>query len=419
MHQASISDTTDRIHSWSPCGDVLTLITNRDGPMEVHINQMEPAVDELFCQLAAKLSSLFPSEMELPPEPKWNLKDNIGANKSFVDQSDFSAIMVPLYTKFKALMQSPKEASHQKSPNSTFQLDSSWLESEQEVLEKIFLILLLTGGGIPPRTFSIAALQYRKTTSEKRNLYFLNDTLCFIWPKAKCNSLAKGSSSESLFAYPPRLNWFIFIYLGIIRKFTIETMKEQNLFLGEMDNKLFVYTTKSKRGSSWDAHTMNSVLGNLTEHIFNSKSTVPDMRQLMQAIYSQYFEMGRKGTGIMEATANRMGNHSLTVAVNWYGRTTSKENDWIQPCIACSKAWHCWLGLIPYDPIISSHFGSLPFLQRRENKLVANDTASHWINGKDLRVLEKLGLKELISKLLSKVRLSKYLLLSEDLMLSY
>ena len=411
MLQASASDATDQIHSWSPCSDVLPIVTNRNEPIVVHIDKIRQAVDSLFRDLATALSLLFPSQMGIPSELEWNSKDDINAPNSFVDQDDFLTMMSPIYTRFTTDMHSPSEPSHKIWSNNNFQPDkfSKWLQLGQRTLRTIFLILLLTGGGIPPKAFSIAALQYR-TTSEKNNLY-LQGVLCFVWPKEKSDSQSRSALSDSLFAYPPRLNWFIFIYLGIIRRFAVETMTEQGWPLGEMESKLFVSPgTANECGSPWKPITIDSALGDITGKIFGFQFKVFDLCQLMQAIYSQHFEKGREKMGIVEAIPNCLSNHSQPIAANWYGRSNSKEDEWVKPCIAYSKAWHCWLGLIPYDPIIFAYLGNPPVLQRHRNEAAANKTVSTWVKDKGAKSLEKSDLGGFVYSSLAKVSLDRCLL---------
>jgi len=409
VFQASMSDTTDRIHSWSPDGDILTLVTTHSDPMRIHLNRIKPAVDSLFKKLAIDLASLFPGQIGdgLPPEPEWDIGDALGATQPFVDHKDFLEITSPLYTKFNNSMQSLDEPCHQIWSLNGLQLEkfSSWLKLEQEVLETIFLILLFTGGGVSPRTLSISALQYRSTASQKRNLHLLHGTLCFVWPKAKYNSQSGDDSSDSLYAYPPQLNWLIFIYLGVIRRFTIGVMKMQKWSLGEMETKLFVYTgAKSTRGFPWKAAFMNATLRGFSEQVFDSQPRVSDLRQLTQSIYSLHFQGVEEMEGIMEVAANHMANHSKNVSRNFYGRTNLSIEEWTQLCLACSKAWHCWLGLIPYNSISDSHLKKIPILQRHRNQAMANLSASIWIKDHREQMLQVTRVQDLLNRLISKVR---------------
>ena len=66
VYQASIYDTTDLIHSWSPNDDILTLSTTHSGPKKVHLDRIKPAVDSLFTNLITALSSLLPHQMGFP-----------------------------------------------------------------------------------------------------------------------------------------------------------------------------------------------------------------------------------------------------------------------------------------------------------------------------------------------------------------
>ncbi|KAF9643912.1 hypothetical protein BDM02DRAFT_3191090 [Thelephora ganbajun] len=407
VFQASISETTNRIHSWSPSGDILTLVTTHSDPMKIDLHKIKPAVDSLFSKLAVDLTSLLPGQMGdgLPPEPKWNIQDTLGATQPFIDQEDFLAMISPLYTKFNTSMRLPNESHHHIWSHNGIQLEkfSIWLELEQKVLKTIFLILLFTGGGVSPRALSIAALQYCATTSHKRNLYLLHGTLCFAWPKAKSNSQSSSDSCDSLYAYPPQLNWLIFIYLGVIRRFTIEVLEEQKWSLGEIKNKLFVHTwAESTRGFPWKAAFMNTILGDFSKHVFDSQPKVSDFRQLTQSIYSLHFQRSKDMEGLMEVTANRMGNHTKGVSTRYYGRSNLAIEEWSQLCLACSRAWHCWLGLIPYDTIISLHLGDIPILQRHRNQVVANLSANIWIKEHKGQVLQVAGIQEFLGRLLAK-----------------
>lgn len=411
VYPASISDTTDRAHNWSPDGDILTLITTHDGPMKVHLNKIKPAVDSLFNNLTTTITLLLPTKMGLPIEPKWDFQDTLKTPESFIDQSDFLAIISPLYTQFNTSMRSLNEPHHQIWSANGFQSKKfiAWLEQEQQALKIIFLILLFTGGGVSPRAFSISALQYRATTTNKRNLYLLHGALCFAWPKAKGNSQSSNNSSDSLYAYPPQLNWLLFIYLGIIRRFTIEVLEEVKWSLGEMENKLFVNTkATSGRGVPWQAAYMNTILGEFSETVFDSRSRVPDLHQLTQSIYSLHFQGNQEKEGVMEAAANLMGNHTKGVAHRYYGQSNLPTEEWSRICFACSKAWHCWLGLVPYNNSITSSLGDLPILQRSRNQALANLSASNWIKDHREQILQVTEVRELLKKLLSKVRLNLY-----------
>jgi hypothetical protein len=405
VYPASISDTTDKIHSWSPSGDVLTLVTTHDGPMDIQLNKIKPAVDLLFQELATILTALLPSQMEkqLFLEPEWKIQDNLTTTTPFVDQKEFLSIISPLHTKFSTSMKSPEESYHQIWLGGAFQTNKfeAWLNLEQQALQKIFLILLFTGGGVSPRTFSIAALRYRGSTG-KRNLYLHHQALCFAWPKAKVNSQSgDNSSSNSLYSYPPQLNWLLFIYLGVIRKFTVTVLKERKWSLGEMEDKLFVHTgIKKSRGSSWEAALMNTILGDFSEGVFGSHPRVSDFRQLTQSIYSLHFCRREEMEEIMEATANKMGNHTKKVSKRYYGK-----NNWnieeFDLFFACSQAWHCWLGLVPYPS--ASHLGDLPILERRKNQAVANLQASKWIKNHIENTSAVTDTKDLFDRLLSQV----------------
>lgn len=406
VYPASISDTTDKLHSWSPAGDILTLMSTH-GPMTIQLDKIKPAVDLLFGDLASTLLSLFPSQVEVPPEPKLDLKDTLDAIEPFVDQHDFLALFSPLYARFTASMRSPNESHHQIWSNNKFQSKNfaKWLLLEQEALRKIFLILLFTGGGISPRAFSITALQYRNTPTNKRNLYFFHGALSFAWPKAKGNSWSKGGLADSLYSYPPQLNWSLFIYLGIIRRFTIEVMREQKWSLGQIEYTLFTYTGANVNcGTPWKAAFMNSVSGSFSEDIFNSQLRVSDFRQLTQSIHSLHFQKNTEMEGIVVETANQMGNHSPGVAIRYYGKTNLTVQEWSQICYACSKAWHCWLGLISHDSTISSHLGQLPILQRRRNQVIAGFSATAWIGSHGAQISPIKSVKEFLDKLLLKVR---------------
>lgn len=188
-------------------------------------------------------------------------------------------------------MMSPGESRHQTWSDGKFQYDKfvKWLELEQKVLQKIFLIILFTGGGISPWTLSISELQYREIASGGRNLCFHNGSLCFAFPRAKKNSQSKGDISHSLYAFPPQLNWPLSIYLGIIQQFTIQVMKENNWSLGKLEEHLFVYTKSGAMcGFAWKASYMNVVLGNFSKSLFGSSFRVPDFCQVTQAIYEFY-----------------------------------------------------------------------------------------------------------------------------------
>lgn len=406
VYPASIADTTDRIHSWSPNGDIITLVTTHSEPMQIHLDKIKPAVDSLFSSLATILISLLPSQMmeQLPPEPQWESKDNLTATIPFVDQDEFLSMISPLYTKFNASMRSPEESCHQIWSGNTLQVDKleKWLDLEQQALQKIFLILLFTGGGVSPRTFTIAALQYRDPPG-KRNLYLHHQVLCFAWPKAKANSQSGNNSSDSLYSYPPQLNWLLFIYLGVVRRFTIDVVKGLKWSLGEMERTLFVNTgMKTTRGHSWKTPLMNNILGKFGEDIFNSNPRVADLRQLTQSVYSLHFCGRKEMEEIMEAAANKMGNHTKGVSKRWYGR-----DNWtlggFEFFFACSQAWHCWLGLIPYDSSITLYLGELPILQRRRNQGVANLRASLWIRDHGRVVPAITSIRDLLSRLLPKV----------------
>lgn len=409
VYPASISDSTDRIHSWSPDGDIITLITTHDGPMDIHLNKIKPAVDSLFKDLAATLATLLPSQMgnQLPLEPKWEIQDNLTATIPFVDQDTFLSMISPLYIQFSTSMRSSEESDHQIWSDDGFQTEKfeEWLKLEQKVLQKIFLILLFTGGGISPRTFSIAALQYRNSP-EKRNLYLHHGFLCFAWPKAKANSQSNlNSSSDSLYSYPIQLNWLLFIYLGIIRRFTVEVMEELKWSLGDMKNKLFVYSgMKKNRGFSWEAALMNDILGDFSKNIFGSCPRVADFRQLTQSIYSLHFCKREEMVDIMEATANKMGNHTKDVSKRYYNRN-NRIIEGFDTCFACSQAWHCWLGLLPYNSTIKTQLGELPILQRRRNQDLASLKSKMWIRVHKPEQFTVVNIGGLLARLLSQVSL--------------
>jgi hypothetical protein len=408
VYRASICDSTDRIHSWSPDGDILTLSTTHSGPIKVHLDRIKPAVDSLFTNLITALSSLLPHQMEFPSEVALDLHDDLEISKSFVDQDSFLDKITPLYTQFEASMRSPDESSHQIWSGNKFQPKNfkTWLALEQKALEQILLILLFTGGGISPRTSSVAALQFRPT-SERRNLYLLNQSLCFVWPKAKANSRSNSGSSDSLYAYPPQLNWSLFIYLGVIRRFTIAIISEQSWSLGAIETTLFVYSGMAdNRGTPWTSAFMNSTLGGFSEHVFDSQCRVSDLRQLTQSIYSLHFQRCEEMEGIMEETANRMGNHTKAVAIRYYGKAGATREEWAQFCTACSRAWHCWLGLISYDHIIGLHLGDIPILQRRRNQVVAELSAIIWIKDHRSQILKIEGVQDFFDRLQLKVSLN-------------
>lgn len=418
VYPASITDGTDRINSWSPAGDVLTLVTTHGEPMKIHLDQMKPAVDSLFEELATSLSQLFPNASGLPSEVKWEPQDNLGTLEALVDQADFLKTISPLYIQFSTAMFSPDEPIHQIWLGNKFQAAKfiEWLELEQKVLQTIFLIILFTGGGVSPRTFSIAGLQYRQTPSAKRNLYVHSGVLCFAWPKAKGNSRSIGDVSHSLFSFPSQLNWLLFIYLGIIRKFTIEVLEKQKWSLGQLETFLFVHTgNKKNHGSPWEAYHMNSVLGKFSQSLFGSSFRVSDFRQITQAIYYQHFQGRREMENIMEDTANRMGNHTKQVAHHYYAKidiTSTEDSELsaqaIELCIACSKAWHCWLGLIPYDHMISTKLGPLSILQRQQNYTVAQMQTKIWLLENVDKISPPTNLHDFLVASFSLVRLTSY-----------
>lgn len=372
--------------------------------MEISLAKIKPAVDSLFGSLTTILTTLLPSQMgkQLPPEPMWTSKDSLVAKDPLVDQPEFLAMISPLYTQFETFMQSSGESDHQLWSEDGYQVDrfKVWLELEQKALQKIFLILLFTGGGVSPRAFTIAALQYRNS-SERRNLYLHNGVLCFAWPKTKANS--RLNNSTSLYSYPPQLNWLLFIYLGIIRRFTVRVMKELKWSLGEMENKLFVGTGVGKgRGSCWGTDFMNSTVENFSQNVFGSRVRVGDLRQLTQAIYSLHFYKREEMEEIMEETVNKMGNHTQNVSRRYYARNDRTMGGY-ELCLACSKAWHCWLGLISYDLAIGSYLGELPILQRRRNQVVANLQSNVWVKDNKTTMPVFAGIEDLLKRLLSKV----------------
>lgn len=288
---------------------------------------------------------------------------------------------------------------------------NKWLELEQQALRKILLIILLTGGGVSPRTFSLAGLQYKQTPSTKRNLYLHNGVLCFAWPIAKTNSRSSGGISHSLYSYPPQLNWLLFIYLGIIRRFTVSVMKEHKWSLGQLETSLFVYTgNSSNRGSPWEASHMNSVLGVFSQSLFDSPFKVSDLHQITQAIYYQHFQKRREMDDIMEKAANTMGNHTKDVASHYYSSNYTMATsgsqltvEAIELCISCSKAWHCWLGLIPYDCSISTRLGSLPILQRQQNQGVAQLAVENWLLKNKEDISAPKNINDFLARLFSQV----------------
>ena len=415
VYPESISDTTNRINSWSPEGDVLTLVTTHDEPMKIHLNQMKPAVDLLFSDLTAALAELFPGGMDFPKKVQWELEDSLGTPIAFVDQPGFEKVISPLYTHFITKMSSPDEPTHQIFSGNTFQAPKfkEWMDLEQKALEKIFLIILFTGGGVSPRTFSISALQF-KETSTKRNLYLHNGVLCFAWPKAKINSRSGSGGSHSLYSFPPQLNWPLFIYLGIIRKFAVHIIERQMWSLGQLQTSLFVYTGVGiNRGSPWEASHMNTILGHFSQSLFNSPIRVSDFRQITQSIYFQHFQRRKEMTDIMEDVANRMGNHSGDVANRYYpgnDSTSAKDPELslqvIELCIACSRAWHCWLGLISYDDMIGSSLGPLPILQKHHNKVVSQLKAGDWLFRNKGKILPQKNIHDLLTRVFSAVRLT-------------
>ena len=417
MYPESILDTTNRINSWSPEGDTLTLITTHNEPMKIHLDQMKPAVDSLFEELATNLTQLFPDGMNFPPKVQWESKDSLGTSVAFVDQPDFEEVISPLYDQFTTKISLPNESVHQIFSGNTFQATNfnKWLKLEQKVLEKIFLIILFTGGGVSPRTLSISGLQYRGTFT-RRNLYLHNGVLCFAWPKAKKNSKSRGNVSHSLYSFPPQFNWLLFIYLGIIRRFTIQLMEKHMWSLEQLETSLFVYTgNKSNRGVPWEASHMNSILEHFSQSLFNSPFRVSDFRQITQAIYYQHFQRRKEMTDIMEDVANRMGNHTGDVANRYYPGTNSiATNDpelsvqVVELCIACSRAWHCWLGLISYDNMIETRLGHLPILQRQHNKAVAQLKAEGWLFKNRENILPPRNIDDLLDRLFSMVRLTSY-----------
>ena len=189
--------------------------------MEISLAKIKPAVDSLFGSLTTIPTTLLSSQMgkQLPPEPMWTSKDSLVAKDPLVDQPVFLAMISPLYTQFETFMWASGESDHQLWSEGEYQVDKFkvWLELEQKALQKIFLNLLFTGGGVLPRAFTIAALQYQNS-SERRNLYLHNRVLCCAWPKTKANSWLNNSTL--LYSYPPQLSWLLFIYLGIIQKFS-------------------------------------------------------------------------------------------------------------------------------------------------------------------------------------------------------
>lgn len=386
VHQASTLDTSKKIHNWSPEGDVLTLITAHSEPVTIHLNKLGPAVKLLFEELLSLLSQLFPSAVTFPqPRDLKDLFDCIGNPVSFVDNDVFRKTISPIYAEFEKGMKSSKETVHKiwiKGKVNPLQF-KKWLKLEQEALSKILLILLLTGGGVSPRTFSIASLQYKQSDSARRNLYLHGGILCFAWPKAKGNSKSPGGVSNSLYAFPPQLNWPLFVYLGVIRKFTVDVMKGLNRTTGGLDSSLFVYTWGNNSGKNWEGGHINSCLKSFSQPLFEAGLMVPDLRQITQAIYCQHFQRRGDMSNIVEETVNKMGNHSLEVALRYYAVSPAKDPklspDVISHCVACSRAWHCWLGLISYDEMVEQTLGSLPILQRQQNVAVAHLRAENWL----------------------------------------
>lgn len=417
LYPASTSDTTKRVNSWSPEGDTLTLVTPDGEPMKIHLEQMQPAVFSLFEELETALTKLLPCGMVFPPKVPWESCDNIGAKEAFVEQPDFLKAISPLYTKFAEMMMSPDEQTHKIWSGNKFQSASfwKWQQLEQTALEKIFLIILFTGGGVSPRTFSISGLQYRGATTV-RNLYIHGGTLCFAWPKAKGNSRSGSSSvSHSLFSYPHQLSWPVFVYLGMIRKFSIQVIGEQKWSLGELERSLFVYCGKNNnRGSPWGASHMNSILGTFSKSTFGSAFSVSDFRQITQAVYHHHFQGRSDMDGVMEEAANRMANHTKLVADRYYTKTDITStgdpqlfSQLVDLCMACSRAWHYWLGLTLFDPVIKK-LGSLPILQRQHNWDAAQLQTENWLLKNQHKIPQPTDFRNLLVRSFSPVKFTSY-----------
>ena len=132
IYPASTSDITKRINSWSPEGDILTLVTTYGEPMKIHLREIKPAVDLLFEELATTLTQLFPNGVKFPPKVTWEPKDNLGTSAAFVEQPDFMELMSPIYSQFHTNMVSPDESTHQIWSGSKFQARNfkKWLDLE-------------------------------------------------------------------------------------------------------------------------------------------------------------------------------------------------------------------------------------------------------------------------------------------------
>ena len=157
---------------------------------------------------------------------------------------------------------------------------------------------------------------------------------------------------------------------------------------------------------------MNNILGDFSKSLFDSPLRVSDLRQTTQAIYSQHFQGKREAESIME-TANRMGNHSTPVANRYYDRPDNiatedpgLSSEVIKLCIACSKAWHCWLGLIPYDNMINQELGSLLVLQRQQNHGIAQLVTGQWLFRNKGKILPPENIHNLFTRSLIPVRLT-------------
>jgi len=122
VYPETILDTTNRINSWSPEGDILTLVITHEEPMKIHLDQMKPAVDLLFSDLTTALTELSPDGINFPPKVQWEPKDSLGTKVAFVDQSAFKKAISPLYNHFTKKMSFPDEPTYQIFSDNTFQV---------------------------------------------------------------------------------------------------------------------------------------------------------------------------------------------------------------------------------------------------------------------------------------------------------
>lgn len=327
----------DWVASWVDKDTILVFSSiQKAGSQKLRMSDLQACIQKLVGDLQLGMETLFPSNMAFPNSHVHKFFDQPTGEVFFLDTQHSQKILSPLLQDFengyKDLLASSDSVDH-------------WLDKAQKILHLLSAALLICGGRIP----RMDAFKSCRIRGSHRNIFHMSGSP--VWA---------DNGSNELCSYPPGIAWPLYLYIGVIRPFTMKIFKAKGLLsdLGKLSEYLYVdvFPLISKK-RLWTRGNIDSVIREFFGEPLGLELCHNDLCQILQFIIRTHISPGISAQPqFHQGVYNTMANHTDHTAGKYYAiddlSNLAADRSQTMHFLAISRAFHTWCELVPPSQVL-------------------------------------------------------------------